>query len=84
MLCRSFPSSPRPFQIKLPLCLPKHQHHILMSFLTAAKHILKRPTSFSVFAVGITFLVWYFLADPLYAKPAVSRKMHIESIPMCE
>lgn len=56
-----------------------------MNLLTTAKQVLRRPVSLSAITVGVTLLLWfYFLADPLAAKPIVARKMHIESIPMCE
>jgi hypothetical protein len=55
-----------------------------MSFLAVTKQILRRPIISSIVAVGIAILSWYFLADPLHSKPILSRKMHIESIPMCK
>lgn len=56
-----------------------------MSFLTAAKQtLLKRPIVSSIVTVGIVLLSWFLAADPITSKPVVSRKMHIESIPMCK
>ena len=56
-----------------------------MSFLTAAKQaLLKRPIISTIVAVGIAVLYWFLIADPHNSKPTLSRKMHIESIPMCK
>lgn len=54
-----------------------------MSFVTAARQTLKRPLISSIFAVGVALLVSCLIADPR-KKPTLTRKMHIESIPMCK
>ncbi len=55
-----------------------------MSFLATTKQTLKRPLISTLLAVGLTLISWYFLADYLIYKPAISRRMHVESLPMWE
>jgi len=55
-----------------------------MSLLATSKHILRRPLNLISAAVGIAILSLYFFADPHWPKPVATRKMHIESIPMCK
>ncbi|KAK5710401.1 Cytoplasmic glyoxalase II [Elasticomyces elasticus] len=55
-----------------------------MTFLAASRFILRHPRNLVIATVGIAAaLSWYILADQP-EKPVITRKMHIESIPMWE
>lgn len=55
-----------------------------MSLFSTLKTIRTRPLTYFIVAVGIALLSSYFLADSPFSKPVRSRKMHIQSIPMCK
>jgi len=58
-----------------------------MSLLNLTKRALSRPISSSAFiAVGIAFLLFVYKthSDRSIQQPAITKKMHIQSIPMCE
>lgn len=58
-----------------------------MSLLNLAKRALTRPISSSAFiAVGIAFLLLLYKtrSDRSVPQPVTTKKMHIQSIPMCE
>lgn len=59
-----------------------------MSLLNMTKRALSRPISSSAFiAVGIAFLLLLLhktRSDREVQQPVTARKMHIQSIPMCE
>lgn len=59
-----------------------------MSLLNLTKRALTRPISSSAFiAVGIAFLsllLYKTHSDRSIQQPVTSRKMHIQSIPMCK
>ena len=57
-----------------------------MNILVATKQTLRRPVFSAVFTVGLALLAWRIaIADrPVEKSPIAVRKMHIESIPMCE
>lgn len=58
-----------------------------MSLLNIAKRALTRPISSSAFiAVGIAFLLLSHktYSDRSVQQPITAKKMHIQSIPMCE
>ena len=58
-----------------------------MSLLNLAKRALTRPVSSSTFiAVGIAFLLFLYKtrSDRSVPQPVTIKKMHIQSIPMCE
>ncbi|KAK4894426.1 Cytoplasmic glyoxalase II [Elasticomyces elasticus] len=55
-----------------------------MTFLAARRFILRHPRSLVIATVGIAaVLSSYYVADQR-EKPIITRKMHIESIPMWE
>jgi hypothetical protein len=59
-----------------------------MSLLNLTKRALTRPISSSAFiAVGIAFLsllLYKTRSDREVQQPVTTKKMHIQSIPMCE
>jgi hypothetical protein len=59
-----------------------------MSLLNLTKRAITRPISSSAFiAVGIAFLLLLLYkthSDPSVQQPLITKKMHIQSIPMCE
>jgi hypothetical protein len=62
-------------------------YNIFMSLLNLTKRTLTRPISSSAFiAVGIAFLLFLYKtrSDISVQQPAITKKMHIQSIPMCE
>jgi hypothetical protein len=66
---------------------PLRPHNLFMSLLNLTKRALTRPISSTAFiAVGIAFLIFVYKthSDRSIQQPAITKKMHIQSIPMCE